>query len=362
MPANGRPPRPATAERKDHVLRKQLFDSATSTYSYLVADPDSAEAVLIDPVREQVQRDLQLIKELGLKLLYVLDTHIHADHVTGVGELRALTGCLGAVSSAANVTCADRKLSHGEHIAFGRYRLEVRNTPGHTDGCISLVLRDDQETFVFTGDALLIRGCGRTDFQQGNAKTLYRSIHQQIFTLPGDTTIYPGHDYNGHRSSTVAEEKAHNPRLGLGIEEAAFEGIMAQLQLAPPARLHHALPANLNCGIEKSRPVAASIDGPHREVSASAMAQIHSDLVLDVRSLVEFEGELGHFPQAIHAPLQSLQEQARSWDRHQAILLVCRSGRRSRIGCCLLRKLGFTNLSNLSGGMMAWHQLQEASA
>ena len=151
------------------MLLKQLFDQATWTYSYLLADTDSGEAVMIDPVLEQVDRDLKLVNELGLKLAHVLDTHIHADHVTGAGELRRLTGALSGVAGVADVACADRALVHGDVVRFGQYGLEVRSTPGHTNGCLTYVVQADGKTYAFTGDALFIRGCGRTDFQQGDA-------------------------------------------------------------------------------------------------------------------------------------------------------------------------------------------------
>ena len=199
------------------MLFKQLFDQDTWTYTYLLADPGSREAIIIDPVVERVDRDLKLIAELGLELVYTLDTHVHADHVTGSGELRNRTGALSGVASVAEVACVDRNLIHGDVLRFGRYALEVRSTPGHTNGCLTFVVETSGQTLAFTGDALFIRGCGRTDFQQGDAATLYSSVHGQIFSLPEDTIVYPGHDYRGHTMSTVAEEKAHNPRLNIDI-------------------------------------------------------------------------------------------------------------------------------------------------
>lgn len=231
------------------MLFKQLFDQDTWTYTYLLAAPDSREAIIIDPVVERVDRDLKLIEELGLKLVYTLDTHLHADHVTGSGELRKRTEALSGVAAVAKLSCVDRNLEHGDVLRFGRYALEVRSTPGHTNGCLTFVVEADGQTMAFTGDALLIRGCGRTDFQQGDAATLYRSVHGQIFSLPDDAIIYPGHDYRGHTVSTVGEEKAHNPRLQTDISEAGFVAIMDGLNLSHPKRIHEALPANLVCGL-----------------------------------------------------------------------------------------------------------------
>jgi glyoxylase-like metal-dependent hydrolase (beta-lactamase superfamily II) len=230
------------------MIFKQLFDSNTSTYTYLLGDEKSKEAVIIDPVAEHVERDLKLIEELGLELTYVLDTHVHADHVTGSGKLRERTGAKTVLGKDALVACADLGLADGDKIPFGAYEVEVRSTPGHTDGCTSFVVDNEGQYMAFTGDALLIRGCGRTDFQQGSASRLFNSVHTQIFTLPDNTLIYPGHDYKGHMSSTVGEEKAHNPRLNADITEADFVGIMDALKLAKPRLIDVAVPANQACG------------------------------------------------------------------------------------------------------------------
>lgn len=232
------------------MIFRQLFDRETSTYTYLLADPDTREAVLIDTVREQVDRDRRLLDELGLTLRYTLDTHVHADHVTGAGLLRQAVGSQSVLAKAGGAPCVDVAAQHGDRIVFGAYALEVRATPGHTNSCVSYVLND--HSMVFTGDALLIRGCGRTDFQQGDAATLYRSVHTQIFSLPDATRIYPGHDYRGHTMTTVAEEKAHNRRLGGGRSLEAFVAIMNDLKLAPPKHIHEALPANQACGMPQT--------------------------------------------------------------------------------------------------------------
>lgn len=235
------------------MLFRQLFDKDTSTYTYLLADPKTREAVIIDPVAEQADRDQRLLEELGLKLVYVLETHVHADHVTGAGELRERLGVKTVISNRGGADCADVQVSDGDTIPFGRYQLEVRSTPGHTDGCVSYVVRDGEQTLVFTGDALFVRGCGRTDFQQGNPRSLYRSVHEKLYTLPDDTLVYPGHDYKGHTVTTIGEEKAHNPRLNLRISEEAFVDIMGSLQLPNPRHMDVALPANLQCGKPTAR-------------------------------------------------------------------------------------------------------------
>ncbi len=235
------------------MLFRQLFDRDTCTYTYLLADEETGDAVLIDPVLEQVERDLQLLRELGLTLRYAIETHVHADHVTGGGRLRDETGCQTVVSRFAEADCADRHVEDGTSIPFGRYALEARETPGHTDTCVTYVLQD--RSMAFTGDALLVRGCGRTDFQQGDPRRLYESVHRQIFTLPDNCAIYPGHDYKGRPCSSVGEEKRFNPRLGGGKTVEEFVAIMEALDLAPPKRIAVAVPANQNCGV---RPASLS--------------------------------------------------------------------------------------------------------
>jgi len=236
-------------EGTEAMIFRQLFDSGSSTYSYLLAD--DGNALLIDPVLEQAGRDAALIGELGLKLLWTLETHVHADHITGASVLKELLGSRIAMSAAANATGADRVLRNGDEIEFGSRFLQVLATPGHTAGCLTYVL--DDQTVAFTGDCLLIRGCGRTDFQGGSSAQLYRSIREKIFTLPDDSILYPGHDYRGLTVTSVREEKAYNPRLCLAKTEAEFAECMANLNLAYPKKIDVAVPANLNCGRELHR-------------------------------------------------------------------------------------------------------------
>lgn len=234
----------ALAPRKPTIFR-QLFDtSGSSTYTYLIADGPGGDAILIDPVLEMVDRDLKLIDELGVNLKYCLNTHCHADHITGSGVIKGKMPGVKSVIAAASGAVSDVKVKHGDRVEFGDLYVEVRATPGHTNGCVSYVFDDK----VFTGDALLIRGCGRTDFQEGSSEGLYDVVHQQIFSLPDDTIVYPAHDYKGHRSSTVGEEKRLNPRLSK--TKAEFVDIMNKLELSYPKKIDVALPANMVCGIQ----------------------------------------------------------------------------------------------------------------
>lgn len=226
------------------MLFRQLFDLETQTYTYLIADAATREALLIDPVVEQVERDLQHLQELGLTLKYCLETHIHADHITGTGQLRQRTGCESIVPQKAEASCADRFIQDGEVLQMGSVQVSAIATPGHTDSHMAYLVNG---THLFTGDALLIRGCGRTDFQSGDAGTLFDVITQKLFTLPETTLVYPGHDYRGFLVSTIGEEKQFNPRF-VGKSRAEFIALMANLNLPNPKKIMEAVPANQNCG------------------------------------------------------------------------------------------------------------------
>lgn len=226
------------------MLFRQLFDQETGTYTYLIADLKVKEAALVDPVIEHVERDLKLLQELGLTLKYCLETHVHADHVTGTGKLRERTNCEGVVPENAQVSCASRLIQDGERLQVGEIEIQAISTLGHTDSHMAYWVNADR---VLTGDALLIRGCGRTDFQSGDAGTLYDSITQRLFTLPDDTLVYPAHDYRGQTVSTIGEEKLWNPRL-LGRSRQQFIEFMSSLDLPDPKKIMEAVPANERCG------------------------------------------------------------------------------------------------------------------
>lgn len=223
----------------------QLIEAETSTYTYLLGDEITREAILIDAVLECVERDHKLLEEMGLTLKYVVDTHVHADHITGSGELKKRTGAKICLSAKANIPCVDVALNDGDELHFGSYSLLALETPGHTDSCMSFKI----DGMVFTGDVLLVRGTGRTDFQEGSSEKMYNSIQEKIYRLAATTKIYPGHDYKGFTYSTVALEKKFNPRIPLNRTLADFVKIMSEVKLAYPKRIDIAVPANRKCGL-----------------------------------------------------------------------------------------------------------------
>jgi glyoxylase-like metal-dependent hydrolase (beta-lactamase superfamily II) len=226
------------------MLFRQLFDPTTSTYTYLVADTQTSKAVLIDPVLEQVERDVALLEQLELNLRYCLETHVHADHITGAAQLRQRTGCASVVPQKAQVDCANQFIADRDRLQIGNVEIEAIATPGHTDSHLAYLING---THLLTGDALLIRGCGRTDFQSGDAGALFDAVTQRLFTLPDATWVYPGHDYRGHTVSTIGEEKRWNPRF-VGRDRQAFQQLMNHLNLPNPEKMAEAIPANQRCG------------------------------------------------------------------------------------------------------------------
>lgn len=349
----------AAAAGGGSLLFRQLFDGDTGTFTYLLADVPSRQGVIIDTVFEQHGRDLSLIRELGIDLVASIDTHAHADHVTGSWMMHEATGCaigLAAVARAENVT---RPLTHGDRMVFGGRALEVRATPGHTDGCISFVL--DDQSMAFTGDALLVRGCGRCDFQQGNAHTLWTSITEQLLTLPESCLLYPGHDYTGRSVTSVAEEKAFNPRLGGEADERDFVIYMENLKLPHPHKIAEALPGNMRSGkpreavtIHAWAPLARSYAGLPELTPAWVVAHRGEVDVLDVRSAEEFNGPDGRVAGSLLIPLPELEGRYSEIPTGRPLVVICHSGSRSALATQQLLKAGRQQVANLRGGLSRW--------
>lgn len=227
------------------LVFRQLFESESSTYTYILADSVTKEAIIIDPVKETLERDMSLLEEMHLKLKYILETHVHADHITSAGTLKEKTKAKIVLGVGTGLETADVLLEDNETLSFGSHKIKAIRTPGHTNGCTSYYI----DGYVFTGDALLIRGCGRTDFQEGSAETLYKSVKGRLFLLPKDTLVYPGHDYQGRTCSSIAEEMQSNPRLRISVSEGDFIEIMNNLKLEKPKKIDVAVPANLKHGL-----------------------------------------------------------------------------------------------------------------
>ena len=328
------------------MLLHQLFDRETSTYTYLIADEATRQALLIDPVYEQAERDLKLLDELGLALRYALDTHVHADHVTASGLLRERTGAK-TVAGLAGANCADLKLKHGDRLELGNLVVKVLATPGHTDDSLSYHIGPH----VFTGDALLVRGTGRTDFQNGSPEQLYNSLTQVLFALPPETTVWPGHDYRGFTRSSIAEESKYNPRVS-GKSREEFVRIMNNLGLPKPAQIDRAVPRNRACGVEslnQALPRASVQDADAQEVGA-LRARVR---IVDVREADEWNGELGHIEGA-ELVARYRADRAGELGQAEAPVALCRSGRRSMMAAQTLLAVGFEQVMNLRGGMIAY--------
>jgi glyoxylase-like metal-dependent hydrolase (beta-lactamase superfamily II)/rhodanese-related sulfurtransferase len=347
------------------MLFRQLYDSESGTYTYVVGDEHSREALVIDSVFERFERDRALVRELELRVRYTLETHVHADHVTAAWRFKQALGSQIVVSRRAGATGADLYVDEGDVVQVGSVALGVRATPGHTDGCVTYVTADQQ--IAFTGDALLIRSAGRTDFQQGDAGRLYRSIKERIFTLPDECLVYPAHDYSGRTVSTVGEEKRWNPRIGGEANESDFTGYMTNLGLPHPRQIAVAVPANLRCGEPEEPlpeeepgwgPVARSFAGVPEIDPAWVADHRGAVTILDVREPVELGGELGAIEGSRHIPIGELRARIGEVPRDRPVVCICRSGRRSAQACAILEKAGVPRVANCSGGMIRWRALR----
>jgi glyoxylase-like metal-dependent hydrolase (beta-lactamase superfamily II)/rhodanese-related sulfurtransferase len=342
------------AKAQHSIQVRQLFDRESCSYTYLVYDPISKQGALIDCVQEQIERDLKLLDELGIELIYLLETHAHADHITAAGQLRQRTGAKIGYGQAAGIAGIDLSLADGDCLPLGSSTIKVLATPGHTSGCISYYLeQDENNSAVFTGDALLIRGCGRTDFQQGSTEALYQSIQQKLFTLAEHTLVYPGHDYNGRTVSSIGEEIQWNPRVGQNKRLEDFVEIMANLNLAVPKKINEAVPANNHCGINFD---------PNRYLQSEfTMEQLHkvwqqnkeTILIVDNRSPEEFSQ--GHVPGSKNIPLGEENKYLDELNRYEQVYMYCHSGRRSQTAMINLSLLGLSHISCAShSGFPQW--------
>lgn len=340
-----------------NLVFHQLFEKETSTYTYLLGDSETLEAVLIDPVAEMVERDIKLLEDLGLKLKYVLDTHVHADHITASGLIRKRTGAQVGVSSAYDMSCPDLHLEDGQELVFGKHSIRAIHTPGHTSGCLSYYVGN----LLFSGDALLVRGCGRTDFQEGSSETLFQSVRKKIFSLPDDTIVYPAHDYKGFTKTSIALEKRLNPRLKLEIKKEQFVEIMENLRLSYPTKIQEAVPANHQCGLLLKSGVLDTgfLEGIPVVTPENLLSKLGHVRIIDVRGADEFNNELGHIPNAELATLgPELDKKLNDAAKNNEIVFVCRSGKRSGEATKLAITKGFEKVYNMQGGMLLWNELR----
>jgi sulfur dioxygenase len=360
------------------MLFKQLFDIESSTLTYLIADTDSREALLIDPVKTEIETYKTLLNEYGLTLKYSLETHVHADHITASGILRKELNCQTAVGQLCGAKSADIQIEDWTAFHLGDAEtITARTTPGHTPGSVSFLWRDK----VFTGDCLLINGCGRSDFQGGDAGALYDSITQKLFSLPDETLVYPGHDYKGYRVSSIGQEKLINPRLA-GKTRDEFIELMNNLNLPKPKLIDIAVPANRYCGVDEEECIQASM--PEAEASqvlpkinaSQLVAQIKNNIseitvadtkqllqqgdvcLIDVREPEEYEE--GVIDGALKIPRGVLEfkisDEESANDPDTKIILFCRSGNRSALAAASLARMGYRNVMSMIGGYQAWKE------
>lgn len=321
----------------------QLFDVPSSTYTYIVADDESREAAIIDPVLGHADRDLSELARHGFKLRWVLDTHVHADHETGANALKAATGAGTAIGAQCGSIGHDQALVDGDRLPLGNGVIHVIATPGHTPGSSSYLWGKN----VFTGDTLLIEGCGRTDFQNGNSEAMYHSITAKLFGLPDDTIVWPGHDYRYRHSSTIGHEKRHNPRFA-GKDVATFSALMKNLKLAPPTMLDQAVLANRHGGaLQSGEAVPAMLTARKLESTFDAAR----DALVDLRDAPDFLQD--SLSIAVRMDCNNITALADLAKQHRKLFLICRSGRRSLVAADALLKIGVENVCTVTGGMLA---------
>lgn len=338
------------------MIFRQLFDSVSGTYSYLIASRRGGEALIIDPVLEKVDRYLQLVKEMDLKLVKAVDTHIHADHITGLGALRDRTHCITVMGEHAKVDVVSMRVTEGDKLTIEGVSMDVLYTPGHTDDSYSFLMRDR----VFTGDTLLIRGTGRTDFQNGSAQAQYESLFGKLLKLPEDTLVYPAHDYKGDTVSTIGEERRFNPRLQVkSVDE--YVDLMSKLNLPNPKMMDVAVPANMRVGLAQDEIARKG----WAVTPAQAMALIGQPAValVDLRERSERDKH-GVIPGSVHMPYANLQESiGKGGMLHELasstskrILFYCAFGERSAMAVQAAQDAGIASACHIHGGLDAWRK------
>lgn len=336
------------------MIFRQIFDATSSTYTYLLGGGAGGEALLIDPVLDKVDRYLRLLKELDLRLVKAVDTHVHADHVTGLGRLRDLTRCVTVMGRRSRVDVVSTRVDEGDRIEIEQLSLGVLYTPGHTDDSYSFVMPDR----VFTGDALLIRGTGRTDFQNGDARAAYDSLFNKLLKLADQTLVYPAHDYKGDTVSTIGEERAFNPRLQVRSADE-YAALMGALKLPDPKMMDVAVPANLAIGLSQADPEIR--EGTLAAAEAMARFGRPGALFVDLREDGERRRD-GIIPGSLHVPYTRLGEHVEAGGLLRAaasasgreLILYCAFGERSALALKAMREAGIANARHLGGGLDAW--------
>ena len=336
------------------MIFRQLFDGVSSTYSYLLASRRGGEALIIDPVLEKVDRYIQLLRELDLRLVKAIDTHLHADHITGLGALRDRTHCITVMGEKSRVDVVSMRVADGDRLLIEGVELEVLYTPGHTDDSCCFRMEDR----VFTGDTLLIRGTGRTDFQNGDARAQYQSIFGRLLRLPDETLVYPAHDYKGDTVSTIGEERRCNPRLQVKSVDEYVE-LMHNLKLPNPKMMDVAVPANMKVGLHQDEVVRRDC-ALSAEQAMSAWGQ-PDVVVIDLRERSERERH-GVIPGSLHVPYPALQEDtapggmlhALATATGKRLLFYCAFGERSAMAVQTAQDGGLTGSCHLQGGLAAW--------
>jgi len=339
------------------MIFRQLFDSVSSTYTYLIASRRGGEALIIDPVLEKVDRYLQLVRELDLKLVKAVDTHLHADHITGLGALRDRTQCITVMGEQTHADVVSMRVSEGDRVQIEGVSLQALYTPGHTDDSYSFLMGDR----VFTGDTLLIRGTGRTDFQNGNAHAQYDSIFNKLLKLPEDTLVYPAHDYKGDLVSTIGEEKRFNPRLNVkSVDE--YVDLMNNLKLPNPKMMDIAVPANMHVGLHQDE--IARKGWAVKAAEALTLRSRPDVVIVDLREKREREKH-GSIPGALHAPYTDLQENIGpggmlhelAATTGKRVLFYCAFGERSAMAVQAAQDAGLKTACHIEGGIDAWKKV-----